>query len=164
MRRFFANTDLDHAVAEQFFGWKWMAYYGRPTHDNAGYPRECMVREFLSPAATNSEGWVRYLAENQGREADGSEPLAYCYSSANGPARVPAYSADFNAVHEMETELRTLNAWDLYRLQLWVQIQTGGSGLKINEALLAAAECEARCVAALAVVGSKFVTPHEAAK
>lgn len=150
------TTNLDEAVAEEFFGWKWMAYRGIPVRGTPGYPQECIVRQFLSVDAVKNPRWQEFLKENDGRETTGDEPLAYCYCSSQGPAIVPHFSGHHRDIATLEKELRRRKLWSQYRQHLWAQI--GGDG-EIEEDRLADADCESRCIAALAVVGSKHVRP-----
>lgn len=155
----YQSTDLDYAIAEEFFGWKWMASMGIPVRSANDYPKERMVRQFFSPKHLSDPRWIQHWADRMGREADGTEDLSYRYCSSLGPAIVPSYSGDMNAIATVEKELRKRKKWNDYRWQLWAQI--GGRGDKINEQRLWFANPKDRCIAALAVVGSKFVVPVE---
>lgn len=153
------TTSLDEAVAEEFFGWRWRAYIGKPIRGTPGYygPDKMHVRQFMSPETMADPDWQDHFARKEGRPADGSEPLAYCYCSSCGPEMVPHFEGHAEAVAMLEKELRRRKLWDKYREQLWMQVGRGAA--KINEAKLAAAKPKDRCIAALAVVGSRFVKP-----
>ena len=152
-------TELDHAIAEEFFGWKWMSSLGKPTKGHPDYYGDNIrVRRFHPPESLTSKDWKAYWAKHDGREADGTEPLDYCYCSSAGQASVPHYSGDHSAVSALEKELRKRKFWSNYRMQLWAQvIQADTDGKDIDEERLADADCRTRCIAALAVVESKFV-------
>jgi len=81
--------DFTERICEEMLGWKWMSFVGTPVRGTDGYPAKCRVRQFLSPKSLKSAGWQEYLAENDGREATGDEPLAYCYCSSCGPECPP---------------------------------------------------------------------------
>jgi hypothetical protein len=151
------TTELDHAIAEEFFGWKWMASMCIPVRSASGYPKERMVQQFMSPQSLSSPQWQGHWEKNQGREADGTEDLAYCYCSSCGPEMVPHYSGHLSAIAELEREIRRRDLWYQYRDQLWLQVSEQTENMTIDEELLADAGCETRCVAALAVIGSKYV-------
>lgn len=153
------TTPLDHAIAEEFFHWKWMAFMGVPTRDAENYPAERIVRQFMSPEQLKNPKWQAYFAEHQGREAseDHSEPLSYRYCSSMGPAMVPHFSGHDGPAAAMEREIRRRELWTGYRKVLWAQI-TNGSEEEIDESRIADAEHADRCIAALAVIGSKYVT------
>ena len=155
------TTNLDEAIAEEFFGWVWMSYIGRPVRGHPDYHKEIRVRQFLPPVSLVDARWIEFLAEHSGRNAlaDGSEPLAYCYCSSAGPAFVPHFSGHDSAIAELERELRKRNLWEQYRGQLWAQvIKSDTDASDIDEERLSAADCETRCMAALAVVDSRFLS------
>lgn len=81
--------DLTEAVLTQLLGWKWMSYVGTPVKGTPGYPAKQRVRQLFSPAMLKADGWKEYLQQTEGREADMTEPLDYCYCSSNGPAIPP---------------------------------------------------------------------------
>lgn len=153
-------TELDRMVAEEFFGWRWMAFIGTPTRSHPDYPKPVRVRQFMSPEGLASERWLEYWRKHDGAPAYGNEPLSYRYCSSMGPAQVPHFSGNWNAIADLEQELRGRELWNDYRQQLWSQV-VGSEGLDgIDEGRLAAAGHKARCIAALAVVGSKFAAPE----
>lgn len=81
--------DLHEEIAIRVLGWKWMSFVGIPTKSAEGYPAKRRVRELFSPKMLKSAEWQKYLAENEGREADMTEPLSYCYCSSQGPVVPP---------------------------------------------------------------------------
>lgn len=154
------TTNLDGAVAEEFFGWKWMAYMGIPVRTAKDYPKERLVRQFMSPGQLAMPQWVEFFAQHEGREADGTEDLSYRYCSSVGPEMVPHFSGHESAVALLEQELRKRKLWGDYRNQLWAQISEDSGDpatFEIDEARLAAADCKSRCIAALVIVRGKFV-------
>ena len=152
------TTSLDEAIAEEFFGWVWVSFLGRPVRSHSDYPKEMRVRQFVKPESRVDDRWKKFLSEMEGDLADGSEPLAYCYCSSAGPAWVPHFSGHDSAIAELERELRKRNLWEQYRGQLWAQIiKSDTDATDIDEERLSAADCETRCIAALAVVDSKFL-------
>jgi hypothetical protein len=79
-------------IAIHCFGWKWMAWPGRPIKSHPEYATgsKIMVRTFLSPEQQQrletEPNWVDFW-ERTGHvavEATGDEPLAYCYCSSRG--------------------------------------------------------------------------------
>lgn len=87
-----SDIELNHLVAEQLFGWKWISWVSRPTRSHPNYPVECRCRRFFSPELlADGTQWKEYLANHDSQEADGEEPLDYSYCSANGPEMVPDY-------------------------------------------------------------------------
>lgn len=154
-------SNLDYAIDAEFFGGKWVAYFGCPMRSESDYPRKRMVRQFMSAKMLATTGWQEYLAANLGRDTDGSEVLAYCYCSSQPVYEPPHYSGHAAAIADLEKELRRRKLWDAYRTQLWVQLTQQTDDLAIDESRLADADCQTRCVAALAVVGSKYVNASE---
>ena len=150
------TTDLDHAVAEELFGWKWMAFKGIPIRDAPGYPEKCRVRRFISPESLKNKRWKEYFAETNGAPATGEEPLSYCYCSSRGPEMVPHFSGHADAVREMEDEINRRGLWDKYADALAAQV--GGSPKNLMRA-----KCEDKCIAALVAVGSKYIREEPAA-
>lgn len=85
----------DHVYNEiltKVLGWKWMSFIGIPTRSTEGYPDKCRVRQLFSPKQLAMTEWADYFAKHEGREADGTEPLAYRYCSSQGPAIPPKIS------------------------------------------------------------------------
>lgn len=151
------TTDLDHAIAEEFFCWSWVSFISIPMRSHPDYPEMIRVRQFVL-ADLAGDRWKQFFEENDGALADGSEPLAYCYCSSVGPAFVPHFSGHESAIAELEKELRKRDLWEQFRGQLWAQIiKKDTDADSIDEARLAAADCETRCIAALAVVDSRFL-------
>ena len=72
----------NHVVAIEKHGFRWMSWVGIPIRGTANYPEKQRVRQLLSPEQLASERWTTHLAENDGREAEGHEPLAYSYCSS----------------------------------------------------------------------------------
>lgn len=70
-------------------GWRWMSWVGIPVRGAEGYPVKCRVRQLISPRQLASPHWKRLFFENKGREADGTEPLAYAYDSSQGAIDPP---------------------------------------------------------------------------
>ena len=152
------TTNLDEAIAEEFFGWIWVSFLGRPVRSHSDYPKEIRVRRFVRPESKTDDRWKKFLLEMDGAIADGGEPLAYCYCSSAGPACVPHFSGHESAIAELERELRKRDLWEQYRGHLWAQIiQKSTDATDIDEERLSAADCETRCIAALAVVGSRLL-------
>lgn len=146
------TTGLDEVVSEVFFGWRWMAFVDTPTHSHADYPQKVRVRQFMSPASLTDDRWKTFFDEHEGCQADGSEPLAYCYDSSCGPEMVPHFSGHESAIADLSREIRSRGLWESYRIQLWAQIcKCDTDGADIDESQLANADCQTRCVAALAL-------------
>lgn len=140
------TTALDEAVAEELFGWEWLAFEGVPVRGTPGYPNKCRVRQFVPPKKERHKSW------NECAKADGSEPLSYRYCSSYGPDCVPHFSGHEDAVLAMEKEIHRRKLWDDYQGFLAAQIGSDKSHK------LRFATCEQKCIAALAAVGSKYVT------
>lgn len=157
------TTAVDHAIAEEFFGWKWMSFMGTPTREAEGYPEKRRVREFMSPEQLANPQWKDFFLANEGSEsipAD-DDPLSYRYCSSVGPAMVPHFTGHASAIADLEREIRRRGLWTGYRKVLWAQI-TDGSEDEIDEEKLADAGHEDRCIAAIALIGSRYiVTPTE---
>ena len=152
------TTELDWAIAEEFFGWKWLSFIDTPTKSTPGYPKKTRVRRFFSEGLLDSDAWATWLDDHDRAPATGDEPLAYCYCSSHGNESVPHYSGHHDAIAELEAEIRKRGLWSDYRCCLWAQvIQAETDGTDIDEERLAAATCEMRCVAALVLVKSKHV-------
>lgn len=141
------TTQLDHAIAERLFGWRWIAFRGMPTNDHPLYDDPVCrggpgirVRRFMSPEALKSEQWQQYWAEHEGAPATGDEPLAYCYCSSCGPAMVPHFSGHEDAAKQMERALDKRGLWTAYENAL-------GGPKKARRA-----SCKRRCIAALEVL------------
>lgn len=83
------DEEIATAIIIKMLGWKWMSFIGIPTRDTEGYPEKRRVRELFSPKQLKSKQWIDYLSQNEGREADGTEPLSYSYCSSAGPAMPP---------------------------------------------------------------------------
>lgn len=81
--------NLTETVLTQVLGWKWMSYIGTPVKGTFGYPAKQRVRQLFSPNQLKTEGWSEFLEQAEGREADMTEPLDYCYCSSNGAAIPP---------------------------------------------------------------------------
>jgi len=85
-------TITNELIAIRLFGWKWMAFIGRPVRGEARRtPEPEMVRQFMSPKSIVNERWQACFAEHEGHEATGDEPLAYCYCSSSGPEWYPDF-------------------------------------------------------------------------
>lgn len=150
------TTDLDRYVAEELFGWKWIAFHGHPIRGRERCtPPKCKVRQFFPPDIFKNERWKEHFENSQWAPATGDEPLAYCYCSSMGPHTVPHFSGHEHDCVAMEKEIRKRKLWKEYRECLAGQI---GSD---DEERLHFANCESRCIAALAAVGSKYVFPDE---
>lgn len=158
MIEFWQTTELDHAIAEEFFGWKWMAFRGIPVRGTKDYPTKQIVRQFFPPKSLENPEWIEFLAKNEGRRADGSEPLSYRYCSSVGPASVPHFSGHDSAIADLERELRRRGLWTDYRNQLWVQVTQQTDDMQIEESTLADADHKSRCIAGLALVDSRFLS------
>lgn len=111
-------VDLNEQVAQKFFGWRWLAYFGRPTRAHPEYPKEMRVRRFFPPDTELGERWAEWFAHRPVSPANGDEPLCYCYSSSMGPHIVPDYTGDENAIREMERELHRRGLLKAYRKRL----------------------------------------------
>ena len=68
--------------AIETLGYKWMSFDGIPTRGTEGYPQRQRVRQLMSPEQLASPRWQEFLQQNNGREADGDEPLSYSYCSS----------------------------------------------------------------------------------
>jgi hypothetical protein len=79
----------NQAYAAVALGWEWMSFVDTPAKSCPTYPQEQRVRQFMSPAQLCDARWKIYLEQHEGRPADGTEPLAYCYSSGRGLAMPP---------------------------------------------------------------------------
>lgn len=64
-------------------GFRWMSWVGTPIKGTDGYPKKMRVRQLMSPSQLENPTWQKFLKDNDGREADGSEPLSYDYCSSN---------------------------------------------------------------------------------
>jgi len=117
------------------------------------------VRQFFPSDKELDKGWNKWFAELE--PAKGDEPLSYCYCSSGGPHHVPHFSGHFQEVIKLEKEIVKRKLWPQYEKQLAAQVGALKSDHRtINEKLrskIHLASCEARCIAALAVVGSKHV-------
>lgn len=69
-------------LAKELFGWKWMRYIGIPTRGTPGYSKKMPVRQFMSPETVAE--WRKDSRFADMVEADGTEPLSYCYCSSQG--------------------------------------------------------------------------------
>lgn len=86
-----SRDQVEH-IAQHCFGWKWMAWPGRPMRSHPQYDivDEMMVRTFMSPEQMQrvheEPNWVDYWKRtgHQMVEATGEEPLAYQYGSSAG--------------------------------------------------------------------------------
>jgi len=81
--------NLTETVLTQILGWKWMSYIGTPVKGTPGYPAKQRVRQLFSPNQLRTAGWSEVFEQAEGREADMTEPLDYCYCSSAGPAIPP---------------------------------------------------------------------------
>ncbi len=110
--------DTNEQIATKLFGWKWIAYIGRPMNSHPEYrTREKMrVRRFVSPQLLANKNWIKHF-ESIGGYADaiGDEPLDYCYCSSMGPEIVPCYSSSEAACEEMQTEIVRRGLWEKYQ-------------------------------------------------
>lgn len=80
---------FDYYVAESN-GWKWIRFKGIPIRGTPDYPKETTVRLFVSPKTLASKRWKEHWNRVGGyTDADGTEPLDYCYCSSCGPEFVP---------------------------------------------------------------------------
>ena len=91
---------IDELILTQVLGWKWMSFVGIPVRGTEGYPQEMRVRELFSPKRLESMDWQRYLANREGNEADGTEPLSYRYCSSVGPERPPRLFILVDEMHD----------------------------------------------------------------
>ncbi len=110
------NQEVNKRIARELFGWRWMSWIGIPTKGTPGYPKECRVRQLLSPVAMEKRGsdyWRAYLADRDWRDADGSEPLAYCYCSSMGPEMVP----DFGGEDDVKVLVQVRKLWKKHSTQ-----------------------------------------------
>ena len=145
------STDLDYLVAMELFGWRWLAWHGRPTHSAPDYPRERMVRRFFPPDSELDPSWMDYFKEVSHVPATGDEPLAYCYCSSRGPHPVPHFSSDDGAIRDMEKEIHKRGLWNKYQEAIAAQVGP-------DSYAIASAAPAFKCAAALIAVGSKYVT------
>lgn len=132
------TTNLDYAVAESLFGWRWLAHEGIPVRGTPGYPQKTTVRRFYPPDKELGQRWMDYFEENGGaRPANGDEPLDYAYCSSSPPHYVPHFSGHESDIRDMEKELKRRGLFAKYKAEL-------GRGKT----------CKARCIAALKVCQS----------
>jgi len=87
--RIIEKHGIDELILTQVLGWKWMSFIAIPVRGTEGYPQEMRVRELFSPERLESRDWQKHLANCEGREADGTEPLSYRYCSSVGPESPP---------------------------------------------------------------------------
>ena len=160
MFKIIEQNQLSAAVAEEFFGWRWMSFVGIPTRDHPGYPAKCRVRQFMSPKSLANKRWIAFFDGADGRGATGDEPLAYTYCSAAGPDCFPSFSSDVVATLELEKELNKRGLLKEYHDILVKQVGAKRPGGSIDIARMMHASCEQRCIAALAAADSKYVTNH----
>jgi hypothetical protein len=115
------SGEQNHQVAEALFGWKWMSWFGIPTHGTPGYPAKCRVREFMSPKVMASKRWLEHFAAFDGAEATGDEALAYSYCSSQGGECVPSYfgSEDYLVLDHVRS------TWDRERLKAFTVALAG---------------------------------------
>lgn len=157
------TSDLDYYVAEVFFGWRWMSFHSRPVRSHPDYPKEMRVRRFYPPddqlaeSESGKKRWAAYFKEEPHETATGDEPLCYCYESSSGPHCVPHFSGHADACVELEREVRKRGLWERYMEILAVQIDSE------EDDALYLAPCDAKCIAALAAAGSKYVTQGDSA-
>ena len=157
------TTKLDEAIAEEFFGWRWLAANGIPVRGTEGYPNKVMCRRFFPPddklasSASGKRQWAEYFEETPHVPATGDEPLDYCYCSSNGPHRVPHFSGHWDAIRELEVEIDRRKLWNDYESRLATICDAWAKDGIINQRKLRKATCEQRCVAALAAIGSKYI-------
>lgn len=153
------TTELDRLIAAEFFGWRWLAFTGRPTREHPEYRTEnadkILVRQFFPPRKTMHKNWDRWFAENPTQPATGEEPLSYCYCSSHGPHMVPHFSGHDHEFRAVIEELEQRRKFDEYLKHLGNIV---GSD-KPNK--IFRAKPEERCIAALAAIGSKYVTIGE---
>lgn len=154
-KKIWQTTAMDEAVAEELFGWKWLAFTCRPTRSHPEYPKEMRVRRFYPPVESLGKQWAAYFKEHPHEPATGDEPLSYCYCSSNGPHMVPHFSGHEDAILQMEKELHRRKLWDDYQGFLAARVRSD------DTAKLRFASCEDKCIAALAAVGSKYVTAED---
>ena len=156
------TTKLDEAIAEEFFGWRWLAYSGRPMRGHPDYHKEIRVRRFYPPlesikSKSVRKQWEDYFARVPHEQASGEEPLCYSYCSSNGPHRVPHFSGHWDAIRELEVEIDRRKLWNDYESRLATICDAWAKDGIINQRKLRKATCEQRCVAALAAIGSKYI-------
>lgn len=158
------TSDLDYCIAEELFGWRWLAYMGRPTRSHPDYPKEMRVRRFYPPMKDMGskivrEQWEEHFQQVPHEPATGDEPLCYSYCSSNGSHRIPHFSGHWEAVRKMEIEIERRGLFEEY--EKWIAGRVGAiseEGEITDRKKVRAAGCEERCIAALATVGSKYVT------
>lgn len=145
------SAQLDAAIAEKFFGWKWMAFVDTPTKAHPEYPRDVRVRRFFSSESLSGTSWIKFFGDRGGEQATGDEPLAYCYCSSGGPQRVPHFSGDESAAVQMEWQICTRGLWERYAAELWESVDRFAEP-DVDEGCLSGPSCRTRCLAALSVV------------
>lgn len=141
------DRQLDYAVAEEIFGWRWLRYHGVPVRGTPGYPEHCYVREFFSPHTKDFDAM---------QPATMSEPLSYAYGSSSPPAYVPNYSGSYDSAHCVEVMMHKAGFWNQYRDALYARLNVKPAD-QLKTHLLAKfhlAHPADRCEAALAVVRS----------
>jgi hypothetical protein len=148
---FWQTSDLDYLIAEEIFGWKWLAYIGIPVRGTPGYPQTCRVRRFFPPETLSQESYEKWAVEHEAGPATGAEPLDYAYCSSCGPAPVPHFSGHAEAARMLEKELhkRGRTIWERY-LSALAECVEDGEPLQL-------ASCDAKCLAALVAIDSPNV-------
>ena len=101
------NREIDERIALELFGWRWVSWIDIPIKRTPGYPKVCRVRQLLPPKALADKRWKEHWAQPAGRDADGSEPLAYCYCSSSGPEFVP----DFLGEDDVKVLIQVRKLW-----------------------------------------------------
>jgi len=149
------TTDLDRAIAQEFFGWKWVAFWGIPIKGTKNYPKKCMVRQFFPPESLENEDWILHFEKNQARKSDGDEPLSYPYCSSCGPAEVPRFSKYYGSFFPVQIKLEDMGLWEEYSKRMQPQLCNAPNG---DSPL---GDFEFGCIVALDLVNSKY-HDHEA--
>jgi hypothetical protein len=145
------TTELDMAIAEEFFGWRWLASLSIPVRSHQGYPQKTRCKRFMPPDSELGDQWMEYFKVVPHEPAKGDEPLDYCYCSSRGPHSVPHFSGHEDAIKKLEKEIVKRGLFARYQEILSVLLDTD----KQEDLILAA--CEDKCVAALATVRSKHI-------
>lgn len=93
---------LNELIAKEVHGWKWIAYWSRPVRGSPGYPEKCVVRLFVPPSLLADSRWVRFFDEAGGyTDANGTEPLDYCYCSSGGSPIPPSLTGPLRDVAKL---------------------------------------------------------------
>ena len=109
---------IDEQIVMKLFGWQWIAFNGTAIKSDPDYPKARRVRRLCSPQLLKHKDWKAFFADNDAKPADGSEMLAYCYCSFNGPEIVPHFSDSLDECAIAEKELKRRKLLGIYEAKL----------------------------------------------